>query len=144
LVLCRHHHAQLHRGCFEIRVEEPASTTFSPQLVFVTPSGNTIESDLFPQFPPQVARGGEQALRDAAPDVTATTCATKWQGESCDYGMAVFLDAAGKACGYFQDVSNFFLSSSPPRTSTCLIMRLSETLTEGSPPTNMISADKPG
>jgi len=31
----------------------------------------------------------EKALRDAAPDVTATTCVTKWQGESCDYGMAI-------------------------------------------------------
>ncbi len=87
--LCSYHHAQLHRGCFEIRVEEPSSTGQNPQLVFVTPSGNTIESDLFPQFPPQIAGIAEDALRHAALEVTATTCVTRWQGESCDYGMAI-------------------------------------------------------
>jgi hypothetical protein len=44
---------------------------------------------LFPQFPPQVAATAEQALRHAAPEVTATTCVTRWQGEPCDYGMAI-------------------------------------------------------
>jgi hypothetical protein len=89
LVLCRHHHAQLHRGSYEVRLEEPSSAEHSPQLVFVTPSGKTIESNLFPQFPPQVAESAEQALRHAAPEVTASTCVTKWRGECCDYGMAI-------------------------------------------------------
>jgi hypothetical protein len=44
---------------------------------------------LFPQFPPQVAQTAEEALQQAAPEVDAKTCVTRWQGESCDYGMAI-------------------------------------------------------
>ena len=87
--LCRTHHAQLHRGCFEIRLEESSSIGHNPQLIFVTPSGKIIERDLFPQFPPQVAENAAEALRCAAPEITTTTCVTRWQGESCDYSMAI-------------------------------------------------------
>jgi hypothetical protein len=51
--------------------------------------GRRIETDLFPQFPPHVAQTAEEALQQAAPEVDATTCVTRWQGEPCDYGMAI-------------------------------------------------------
>jgi hypothetical protein len=87
--MCKLHHTQLHRGCFDLRVEPPLDDQSEAQLVFTTPSGRRVETDLFPQFSPQVAATAEQALRHAAPEVTATTCVTQWQGEPCDYGMAI-------------------------------------------------------
>jgi hypothetical protein len=87
--LCKFHHAQLHRGCFDVRVEAPVDNQSEVQLVFTTPSGRRIEADLFPQFPPQVAQTAKEALQRAAPDVDAKTCVTRWQGESCDYSMAI-------------------------------------------------------
>jgi hypothetical protein len=87
--LCKFHHAQLHRGCFDVRVEPPVDDQSEAQLVFTTPSGRRIETDLFPQFPPQVAQTAKEALQRDAPEVDATTCVTRWQGEPCDYGMAI-------------------------------------------------------
>jgi hypothetical protein len=87
--MCKLHHTQLHRGCFDLRVEPPLDDQSEAQLVFTTPSGQRIEADLFPQFPPQVATTAELALRHAAPEVDAKTCVTRWQGESCDYSMAI-------------------------------------------------------
>ena len=72
-----------------MRVEPPLDNQGEAQLVFTTPSGQRIEADLFPQFPPQVAQTAEQALQHAAPKVDAKTCVTRWQGERCDYGMAI-------------------------------------------------------
>ena len=86
---CKFHHAQLHRGCFDVRVEPPLDDQSEAQLVFTTPSGRRIETDLFPQFPPQVAQTAKEALQYAAPEVDATTCVTRWQGEPCDYSMAI-------------------------------------------------------
>lgn len=86
---CKFHHAQLHRGCFDVRVEPPVDGQGEAQLVFTTPSGRRIETDLFPQFPPQVAQTAREALQHAAPEVDAKTCVTRWQGEPCDYGMAI-------------------------------------------------------
>ena len=87
VTLCRFHHRQLHRGCFTIRVESASHE--SPQLVFVAPSGTRITASFFPQFPPEVAADAGRALARAAPDVDAQTCVTRWQGEVCDYDMAV-------------------------------------------------------
>jgi hypothetical protein len=87
--ICKFHHTQLHRGCFDVRVEPPVDDQSEAQLVFTTPSGRRIETNLFPQFPPQVAATAEQALQRAAPAVNATTCVTRWQGEPCDYSMAI-------------------------------------------------------
>jgi hypothetical protein len=70
-------------------VEPPVDDQSEAQLVFTTPSGRRIETNLFPQFPPQVAATAEQALQRAAPAVNATTCVTRWQGEPCDYSMAI-------------------------------------------------------
>jgi hypothetical protein len=87
--MCKSHHTQLHRGCFDVRVEPPVDDQGEAQLVFTTSSGRRIEADLFPQFPPQVAQTAEAALQHAAPEVTAKTCVTRWQGEPCDYSMAI-------------------------------------------------------
>jgi hypothetical protein len=87
--ICKFHHAQLHRGCFDVRVEAPLDDQSETQLVFTTPSGRRIETDLSPQFPPQVAQTAKEALQHAAPEVDATTCVTRWQGEPCDYSMAI-------------------------------------------------------
>ena len=86
--LCRTHHSQLHRGCFNIHVEKSA-TTQEPQMVFSTPSGQEIPASFFPQFPDQSVTAAEEALGSAAPDVDANTAVTRWRGEDCDYAMAV-------------------------------------------------------
>ncbi len=87
---CKFHHAQLHRGCFDVRVEPPVDDQCEAQLVFTTPSGRRIETDLSPQFPPQVAQTAKEALQHAASEVDATTCVTRWQGERCDYSITTF------------------------------------------------------
>ena len=89
LKMCRFHHAQLHRGCYEVRVEVPVEGKSEPQLVFSTPSGRQIETDYFPQFPEESEDKAGDALRTDAPAVDADTCTPNWQGEHCDYGMAV-------------------------------------------------------
>jgi hypothetical protein len=86
VTLCRYHHRQLHRGSFSIRV---AKTDGEQRLIFSTPGGRTIESSFFPQFPHVSAETSADALSYAAPEVDAGTCVTRWQGENCDYGMAV-------------------------------------------------------
>jgi hypothetical protein len=72
-----------------VRVEAPVDGQGEAQLVFTTPSGRRIETELFPQFPAQIAESAEQALQQAAPEVDAKTCVTRWQGEACDYGIAI-------------------------------------------------------
>jgi hypothetical protein len=86
VTLCRYHHRQLHRGSFSIRVDK---TSAEPQLLFATPSGRTIETSVFPQFPDVSAQTWAEELRHAAPEVDAGTCVTQWRGEDCDYGMVV-------------------------------------------------------
>ena len=60
-----------------------------PELVFSTPAGNILAESLYPQFPHISAETSASALRCQAPTVTTTTCTPNWQGENCDYGMAV-------------------------------------------------------
>ena len=86
VTLCRYHHRQLHRGSFSIRLDKSAG---EQQLIFATPSGRTIESSFFPQFPNVSAETSADALKFAAPDIDAGTCVANWRGEDCDYGMAV-------------------------------------------------------
>ena len=52
-------------------------------------SGTRITASFFPQFPARGSRRCRAALARAAPDVDAQTCVTRWQGEVCDYDMAV-------------------------------------------------------
>ena len=86
--LCRLHHSQLHRGLFSIHVET-ADALNEPHMVFSTPSGQEIETSFFPQFSAQSVKAAGADLRDAAPEVNAKTCVTRWRGEKCDYGMAI-------------------------------------------------------
>ena len=58
-------------------------------MIFTTPSGRKLESSLFPQFPGVSAETSADGLQQMAPAVDASTCVTQWQGEDCDYGMAV-------------------------------------------------------
>ena len=86
VTLCRYHHRQLHAGSFSIRV---AKTDGEQRLIFSTPGGRAIESSFFPQFSRVSAETSAGALSAGAPDVDAGTGVTRWQGEACDYGMAV-------------------------------------------------------
>ena len=86
VTLCRYHHRQLHRGSYRISVDKTAA---GQELTFSTPSGRTIEVSHFPQFPDVSAETSRGVLAVIAPKVNATTAVTRWQGEDCDYGMAV-------------------------------------------------------
>ena len=86
LTLCRHHHRQLHRGSFTISVHRNEANR---ELLFSTPSGRTIETSYFPQFPDVSAETSAGVWDRIAPDVDAGTCVTRWRGEDCDYGMAI-------------------------------------------------------
>ena len=99
--LCRTHHTQLHRGYFTIHIEN-SDTTQESQMVFSTPSGQSIPASFFPQFPEQSVKAAEEALRSAAPDVDPKTAVTRWTGEDCDYGMAIdgLLQRDGKINNY--------------------------------------------
>ena len=86
VTLCRYHHRQLHRGSFSISTSHELP---DQQLVFSTPSGRTIETSVFPQFPGVSAETSADALECAAPNVDVGTCVPDWHGEDCDYGMAI-------------------------------------------------------
>ena len=64
-------------------------TAAGQELIFSTPAGRTIEVSHFPQFPDVSAETSRSVLAVIAPKVNATTAVTRWQGEDCDYGMAV-------------------------------------------------------
>jgi hypothetical protein len=89
VTLCRFHHRQLHRGCYKVRVQAQENTTSEAQLLFTTPAGRRIAAEIFPQFLPEAVVTAAEDLRRNAPGVDANTCAPKWQGEPCDYGMAI-------------------------------------------------------
>ena len=86
MTLCRYHHRQLHEGTFSITVK---NTGGEKQLVFSTRDGTAIQESVFPQFEAVPAETCDASLGRLAPDVHATTAVSRWQGEDCDYGMAV-------------------------------------------------------
>ncbi len=86
VTLCRYHHRQLHAGSYSIAVRKHSPDAL---FVFTTPSDRRIEESVFPQFPHDSAESSAAVLRRLAPSITASTCITRWQGENCDYGMAV-------------------------------------------------------
>ena len=87
--LCRYHHTQLHRGVFSIEVERSADHS-APQLVFKLASGQRLTASFFPQFPAEASANPVHHLAQHAPDVTANTAVSRWDGASCDYGTAVY------------------------------------------------------
>ncbi len=86
VTLCRYHHRQLHAGAFSISTtKDTGRTVFN----FTTPDGKTIEPSVYPQFKNTSAETACIELARAAPDVTPRTCIPHWEGENCDYGMAM-------------------------------------------------------
>jgi hypothetical protein len=70
-------------------VQAQENTTSEAQLQFTTPAGRRIAAEIFPQFLPEAVVTAAEDLRRNAPGVNANTCTPKWQGEPCDYGMAI-------------------------------------------------------
>jgi len=86
VTLCRYHHRLLHAGSYSIALQKHG---LDAHFVFTTPSGKRIEESVYPQFPRDSAESSRTVLRSVASSVTSATCITQWQGESCDYGMAI-------------------------------------------------------
>ena len=86
VTLCRYHHRQLHEGAFGITVNNSGGQM---QLVFTAPSGTAIRQSVFPQFESVPAETCEAYLTRLAPEVHAGKAVSHWQGEDCDYGMAI-------------------------------------------------------
>ncbi|TDG13850.1 HNH endonuclease [Seongchinamella unica] len=86
VTLCRYHHRQLHNGCYSISVN---TNRRKARLAFLTPSGDQIESSVYPQFPSDSAESSAKALNRIAPGVDSGTAVTGWRGEACDYGMVI-------------------------------------------------------
>ena len=59
------------------------------QLVFSTPSGKAIQHSVFPQFKSVPAETCNEYLSKLAPKVHSGTAVSRWQGEDCDYDMAI-------------------------------------------------------
>ncbi|MFA5785953.1 MAG: DUF222 domain-containing protein [Actinomycetota bacterium] len=81
LQLCRHHHHRLvHEGGFSVRAEAAGGFSFS------RPDGRPVPDA------PQI-RGKTSTLleanRQAGLEIDATTCSSRWDGQACDYDMAV-------------------------------------------------------
>jgi hypothetical protein len=86
VTLCRYHHRKLHEGAFDITVKNTGNET---QLVFSTPSGKAIQHSVYPQFKSVPAETCDEYLSKLAPEVHSGTAVSRWQGEDCDYGMAI-------------------------------------------------------
>jgi hypothetical protein len=86
VTLCRYHHRKLHEGAFGITVNK---TEKGIQLAFSTPSGNSIQHSVFPQFKSVPAETCNEYLSKLAPEVHSGTAVSRWQGEDCDYGIAI-------------------------------------------------------
>ena len=84
LTLCRFHHRQVHEGCVEIRILDDGAVRF------LRPDGRSFDG---------VAPGRVRPLGDwtqlVATDrmlgihIDASTAATRWRGETMDYGLAI-------------------------------------------------------
>jgi hypothetical protein len=86
VTLCRYHHRQLHLGSYTLKIKKNDRES---QLLFFTPAGRPIDASLYPQFQNVSAETSDVVLHLATPNVNAATCVTHWQGEDCDYGMAI-------------------------------------------------------
>jgi len=82
LMLCRHHHRELHQGKFTI---EKADS----DIKFLTAKGKLIRQTLFPQFPNQDKQASITYLKKLSPKIESDTAVTKWQGERMDYDTAI-------------------------------------------------------
>jgi len=98
VLLCRHHHRQVHEGRVEVRMLDDGA------LRFQGPDGRALEAA------PRMAGDSRElvlAHRREGLAIDAGTAATRWAGERMDYGMAVEgllmeqerADAAGRGPG---------------------------------------------
>jgi len=86
VTLCRYHHRLLHQGGFTFSAYKNDNEM---EFVFNTPGGRILQNSIYPQFKSDSAESFQSALEKIAPEVDETTCITHWQGEDCDYSMAV-------------------------------------------------------
>jgi hypothetical protein len=86
VTLCRHHHRALHSGAFSISAQGVGPER---QFLFHRADGKVMQASVFPQFPGVSAETAGDELAALAPEVTSLTCISLWQGERCDYGMAI-------------------------------------------------------
>ncbi len=82
LMLCRHHHRELHQGKFSIAKADS-------DIKFLTAKGKLIRQTLFPQFPNQDKKASITYLKKLSPKIENDTAVTKWQGERMDYDAAI-------------------------------------------------------
>jgi hypothetical protein len=84
VVLCRHHHHCVHEGGFQLQVLDDGA------LRFLRPDGRSLDS-VAPGF--TLPLGDWEYLptnnRERGLSISAETAATRWAGESMDYGLAV-------------------------------------------------------
>ena len=74
VMLCRHHHRELHKGVFSIEVK-------NHELVFVSGKGKRLEESIYPQF------SHDKLLQ--LPKVSPEIVVNQWRGELIDYDMGV-------------------------------------------------------
>ena len=87
ITLCRYHHRLLHQETFAIEKEAHGD------FVFVRPNGEKMPRALARQFEDAEDTGRTPAIEwqhsEAGLSIDARTAQSLWQGEPCDYGMAV-------------------------------------------------------
>ena len=86
ITLCRRHHRALHRGVVTVHAEGLGPER---RFIFTRSDGRVLPDSIFPQFRGVSAETSAQALQQQAREITPRTCVTRWQGEYCDYGMAI-------------------------------------------------------
>ena len=86
VTLCRHHHRALHNGDFSLRAEGAGPER---RFIFTGKGGQVLEESLFPQFEHVSAETSALSVLHEGKQITPQTCVPLWQGERCDYGMAV-------------------------------------------------------
>ncbi len=86
VTLCRHHHRALHNGEFSLRAEGAGSER---RFIFTGKDGQVLQESIFPQFQNVSAETSSQLALHQGARVTPLTCVPHWQGERCDYGMAI-------------------------------------------------------
>ena len=74
VMLCRHHHRELHKNAFSIAAN-------NDELVFITAKGKRLKESIYPQF-------AESSMTEL-PKVQQDIVVNNWRGETIDYDMAV-------------------------------------------------------
>ncbi len=88
VMLCRHHHRQLHQGVFSIEVSFEDTRH---NLLFRNEASRVIQRALYPQFPktPSASENNCKLIEVQFPKINSETAVSKWQGEKIDYSMVI-------------------------------------------------------